>query len=128
LFYALGLNKTLNVHAVAVKLPIINKLTESAYLNFFNFATLSSSIEENNRMHKIKPPWETKRKLMVKAEEETDPHFGHRPEERPIKEHIKFGIINLDKPSGPSSHEVTAWVKRILKIEKAGHGGTLEAQ
>jgi H/ACA ribonucleoprotein complex subunit 4 len=46
----------------------------------------------------------------------------------PIKEHIKFGIINLDKPSGPSSHEVTAWVKRILKIEKAGHGGTLEAQ
>jgi hypothetical protein len=100
----------------------------SAYLNFFNFATLSSSIEENNRMNKIKPPWETKRKLMVKAEEETDPHYGHRPEERPIKEHIKFGIINLDKPSGPSSHEVTAWVKRILKIEKAGHGGTLEAQ
>ncbi|MFQ5837140.1 MAG: RNA-guided pseudouridylation complex pseudouridine synthase subunit Cbf5, partial [Candidatus Bathyarchaeia archaeon] len=40
----------------------------------------------------------------------------------------RFGIINLDKPSGPSSHEVTAWVKRILKIEKAGHGGTLEAQ
>jgi H/ACA ribonucleoprotein complex subunit 4 len=79
-------------------------------------------------MHKIKPPWETKRKLMVKAEEETDPQFGHRPEERPIKEHIKFGIINLDKPSGPSSHEVTAWVKRILKIGKAGHGGTLEAQ
>ncbi len=79
-------------------------------------------------MHKIKPPWEVKRKLMVKAEEETDPRFGHRPEERPIKEHIKFGIINLDKPSGPSSHEVTAWVKRILKIEKAGHGGTLEAQ
>ena len=79
-------------------------------------------------MHKIKPPWEVKRKLMVKAEEKTNPRFGHKPEERPIKEYIKFGIINLDKPSGPSSHEVTAWVKRILKIEKAGHGGTLEAQ
>jgi H/ACA ribonucleoprotein complex subunit 4 len=79
-------------------------------------------------MHKIKPPWEVKRKLMVKAEEETNPRFGHKPEERPIKEYIKFGVINLDKPSGPSSHEVTAWVKHILKIEKAGHGGTLEAQ
>jgi len=79
-------------------------------------------------MHKIKPPWEIKRKLMVKAEEKTDPRFGYRPEERPIKEYMKFGVINLDKPSGPSSHEVTAWVKRILKIEKAGHGGTLEAQ
>jgi hypothetical protein len=59
------------VHAVTVKLPVINKLTASAYPNFLNFATLSSSIEENNRIHKIKPPWETKRKLMVKAEEET---------------------------------------------------------
>jgi H/ACA ribonucleoprotein complex subunit 4 len=79
-------------------------------------------------MHKIKPPWEVKRKLMVKAEEETNPNYGYRPEERPIKEYIQHGVINLDKPSGPSSHEVTAWVKRILNIKKAGHGGTLEAQ
>jgi H/ACA ribonucleoprotein complex subunit 4 len=33
----------------------------------------------------------------------------------------------LDKPAGPSSHEVAAWVKRILKLEHVGHGGTLEA-
>ncbi|HML02867.1 MAG TPA: RNA-guided pseudouridylation complex pseudouridine synthase subunit Cbf5, partial [Candidatus Bathyarchaeia archaeon] len=26
----------------------------------------------------------------------------------------------------PSSHEVTAWAKRILKVEHAGHGGTLD--
>ena len=31
----------------------------------------------------------------------------------------------MDKPSGPSSHEVVAWVKRILRLH-AGHGGTLD--
>jgi H/ACA ribonucleoprotein complex subunit 4 len=78
-------------------------------------------------MKKINEPWEIRRSLVVKAEEETSQRFGHKPEERPIQEHIRFGIINLDKPSGPSSHEVTAWVKRLLSLEKAGHGGTLEA-
>ena len=78
-------------------------------------------------MQRINKPWEIKRSLVVKAKEETDMRFGHRPEERPIQEHMRFGIINLDKPAGPSSHEVTAWLKRILSLEKAGHGGTLEA-
>lgn len=78
-------------------------------------------------MQSAKAPWEVERKLVVKAEEETDPRFGHRPEERPVQEHVRFGVINLDKPAGPSSHEVTAWVKRILDVKKAGHGGTLEA-
>jgi H/ACA ribonucleoprotein complex subunit 4 len=78
-------------------------------------------------MRRISEPWEIQRSLVVKAEKETNPRFGHKPEERPIQEHMRFGIINLDKPSGPSSHEVTAWVKRILSLERAGHGGTLEA-
>ena len=78
-------------------------------------------------MLRINEPWKITRSLVVKAEEETDPHFGHKPEERPIKEHMRFGIINLDKPAGPSSHEVTAWLKRILSLTRAGHGGTLEA-
>ena len=78
-------------------------------------------------MRRISEPWEIKRSLVVKAEEETNPRFGHKPEERPIQEHMRFGIINLDKPAGPSSHEVTAWLKRILSLESAGHGGTLEA-
>jgi H/ACA ribonucleoprotein complex subunit 4 len=39
---------------------------------------------------------------------------------------MRRGIINLDKPPGPSSHEVVAWVKRILGLKHAGHGGTLE--
>ncbi len=72
-------------------------------------------------------PWEVKRKLIIKAEDETNPSYGCKPEERTANDYIKFGVINLDKPAGPTSHEVAAWVKRILKIRNIGHGGTLEA-
>ncbi|CAG8653484.1 14343_t:CDS:2 [Ambispora leptoticha] len=39
---------------------------------------------------------------------------------------IRYGVINLDKPANPSSHEVVAWVRRILRVEKTGHSGTLD--
>ncbi len=71
------------------------------------------------------PPWKIKRKLLVKAEGTTDPKYGHKPNERPAEEYIRYGIINLDKTSGPSSHEVAAWVKRILELTQVVHGGTL---
>jgi H/ACA ribonucleoprotein complex subunit 4 len=77
-------------------------------------------------MPRTTAPWEKEHKLVVKAEEDTDPRYGHKPQERPIQEYVRFGVINLDKPAGPSSHEVTAWVKRILHVGHAGHGGTLE--
>jgi H/ACA ribonucleoprotein complex subunit 4 len=64
---------------------------------------------------------------LVKIEEETDPSYGCPPDKRSLDQHIRFGLIDLDKPSGPSSHEVVAWVKRLLKLKHAGHGGTLEA-
>ncbi|CAA7060564.1 unnamed protein product [Microthlaspi erraticum] len=51
---------------------------------------------------------------------------GYSPLKRPLREYIKYGIINLDKPSNPSSHEVVAWIKRILQVEKTGHSGTLD--
>jgi H/ACA ribonucleoprotein complex subunit 4 len=73
------------------------------------------------------PPWEVKRELVVKAEGETNPRYGCKPEERPAKDYIRFGVINLDKPAGPTSHEVATWVKRILGVQNVGHGGTLEA-
>ena len=75
----------------------------------------------------MKPPWEIERKILIKAEDETDPKFGYKPDERPAKEYLRFGLVNLDKPAGPSSHEVTAWVKKLMNVERAGHGGTLEA-
>ncbi|KAF4779245.1 centromere/microtubule-binding protein cbf5 [Colletotrichum scovillei] len=51
---------------------------------------------------------------------------GCSPLKRDIKSYISSGVINLDKPSNPSSHEVVAWVKRILRVEKTGHSGTLD--
>ena len=64
--------------------------------------------------------------LLIKTEGETDPNYGNFPDERPLEDHIKRGIINLDKPSGPTSHEIDSWVKRILNVEQTGHGGTLD--
>lgn len=66
------------------------------------------------------------RKLLVKVESETDPEHGKAPADRDIEERLEYGVINLDKPSGPSSHQVAAWVKEILGLDKVGHGGTLD--
>lgn len=73
-----------------------------------------------------KLPLEVERKLIVKSRSEADPKFGKKPEERSVEEHLKYGVINLDKPSGPTSHEVVSWVKNILGVGIAGHGGTLD--
>lgn len=51
---------------------------------------------------------------------------GSSPLKRDLSEYVKSGYINLDKPSNPSSHEIVAWIKRILKVEKTGHSGTLD--
>ena len=51
---------------------------------------------------------------------------GHSPLKRPLLEYIRYGVINLDKPANPSSHEVVAWLKRMLRVEKTGHSGTLD--
>ena len=56
----------------------------------------------------------------------TDPAQGCPPLLRDLKTHIDLGIINLNKPAGPSSHQVADYVKKILGLEKVGHGGTLE--
>jgi tRNA pseudouridine55 synthase len=74
----------------------------------------------------IHSPWTRRSEELVKIQEETDPSYGCPPEKRPIDQHVRFGLIDLDKPSGPSSHEVVAWVKRLLRLKHAGHGGTLE--
>lgn len=48
------------------------------------------------------------------------------PEDRSVDDRVTFGVINLDKPPGPSSHQVVAWVKDLLGIDRAAHAGTLD--
>jgi len=77
-------------------------------------------------MPRTVPPWETKRETIIKAEDVTDPKYGTKPADRPAGEYISHGVINLDKTAGPTSHEVAAWVKKIMHLESIGHGGTLD--
>src|SRR3989344_3759455 len=69
---------------------------------------------------------EIERKVHIKKESSSDPAYGCIPEERSVEELLHSGIINLNKPSGPSSHQVSDYVQKILGIEKAGHSGTLD--
>lgn len=65
-------------------------------------------------------------KMVVLDEEATDPDHGWVPASRPVSAMLDYGLIPLDKPRGPTSHEVVAWTKKLLGVEKAGHSGTLD--
>lgn len=66
------------------------------------------------------------REVFVKFQESTNPQWGKPPRERSPEEAIKYSIVIVDKPRGPSSHEVAAWVRKILNVDRAGHAGTLD--
>ena len=51
---------------------------------------------------------------------------GAAPGDREIKDYLRKGIVIIDKPRGPTSHQVSAWVRNMAGAEKAGHGGTLD--
>ncbi len=38
------------------------------------------------------------------------------------------GILNINKPAGLTSFDVVTRIRKILRIKKAGHGGTLDPQ
>ncbi|KAG8906192.1 centromere/microtubule-binding protein cbf5 [Tulasnella sp. 403] len=65
-------------------------------------------------------------KLIARTAHYTPIPQGCSPLKRDLKSYIKSGIINLDKPSNPSSHEVVAWIRRMLRVDKTGHSGTLD--
>src|SRR5271157_1382182 len=71
-------------------------------------------------------PSEIPHEILIKSQEATNPDYGKPPSERSVPELLENGVIFLDKPSGPTSHEVAAWLKRVMGIEKVGHGGTLD--
>ena len=74
----------------------------------------------------FKLPSDEPEQLLIKSQDITNPDYGYDPKERDIKTLLEYGVINLDKVSGPSSHEVVSWVRKILNTTNAGHGGTLD--
>ncbi|XP_004342889.2 H/ACA ribonucleoprotein complex subunit 4 [Capsaspora owczarzaki ATCC 30864] len=84
---------------------------------------------------KVAPSLDTSKwPLLLKNYDQLNVRTGHytpipsgcSPLKRPIDEYVRYGILNLDKPANPSSHEVVAWIRRILRVEKTGHSGTLD--
>jgi H/ACA ribonucleoprotein complex subunit 4 len=63
--------------------------------------------------------------LVVLHETPTSKH-GTRPEDRTIEERIRLGVAVVDKPQGPTSHQMSAWVRDMFQVPKAGHSGTLD--
>ena len=55
-----------------------------------------------------------------------DSAYGVAPETRPIRERIRLGLAIVDKPQGPTSHQVSAWVRDMFAVRRAGHSGTLD--
>lgn len=67
-------------------------------------------------------PFESiKRKLLTKRDSELREY-----KEKSIEELLNNGVICLNKPEGPTSHQVADYIKQILNLKKAGHGGTLD--
>ncbi len=72
------------------------------------------------------PAWEIKRTVYTKAEEAFSTSLGLPPEERSLQQALKRGVVVVDKVAGPTSHEVVAWVKKLMELDHVGHGGTLD--
>jgi H/ACA ribonucleoprotein complex subunit 4 len=56
----------------------------------------------------------------------TDTAFGTNPDERTLEQRLASGFILIDKPAGPTSHQLAAWARDLLGLERLGHGGTLD--
>ena len=67
-----------------------------------------------------------KRKVLDKRKAETSDKYGCEPSDRSVEQLLELGIINIDKPRGPTSHQVAAYVQKILSVKKGGHSGTLD--
>lgn len=64
--------------------------------------------------------------IILDTDAETSPDHGSVPAERSIEQLFDSGFILLDKAPGPSSHQVSAWARDMMGLEKLGHGGTLD--
>jgi H/ACA ribonucleoprotein complex subunit 4 len=71
-------------------------------------------------------PSDIKRSRLIKIQAKSNPNYGKKPDERSINELLENGVIIIDKPKGPTSHQIDAWIRGILEIDKVGHGGTLD--
>ena len=77
-------------------------------------------------MESLLPFEKEERKIIEKREAQTNKSYGKQPQERTIEELLESSVITINKPEGPTSHETVDFLKKILKSDKIGHGGTLD--
>jgi H/ACA ribonucleoprotein complex subunit 4 len=65
-------------------------------------------------------------RTIVVEDAATDPKWGKRPQDRTTAELAASCFVLVDKPEGPSSHQVAAWVRSAFGAQRAGHAGTLD--
>ena len=64
--------------------------------------------------------------MITKQESVTNENYGTYPEKRSVEQLLNYGIITLDKPQGPTSHQTVAWIRDILGLNKIAHTGTID--
>ena len=64
--------------------------------------------------------------IILDKDAKTAPEYGTIPSERTVEQMLESCFILLDKSPGPSSHQVSAWARDMMGLEKLGHGGTLD--
>lgn len=64
--------------------------------------------------------------MLIKDPDTIQDKWGKRPSDRSLGELLEGGVIALDKPSGPTSHQVTSWARDALHVHNISHGGTLD--
>lgn len=62
----------------------------------------------------------------TREEAETSEEYGTPPSQRPLEEILDHGFVIVDKPFGPTSNQVSSWIKEELDRKKTGHFGTLD--
>lgn len=68
----------------------------------------------------------TTKKIILKDKSDPKGTLGKNPSDRTTFELLKKGIIILNKPSGPTSHQAVDYLKKVIEKDKAGHSGTLD--
>ena len=58
--------------------------------------------------------------LILDPEASSDPKHGCDPEMRDVEARLAAGWLLIDKPAGPSSHQVSAWARDIIKSIRSG--------
>ncbi len=70
-------------------------------------------------------PYEKRDWNILSKHSEFKQPLPHKPQNS-VAELIHNGIVLVDKPQGPTSHQVSAYTRDILELKTCGHSGTLD--